>query len=83
MTRQRFNVDACLLKARMALQDGRIEEGVEELRRGIFASAGSAPAEGRSLAGKILHFARENDIFSEVEEALDDEPLKRYLFGPE
>ena len=78
-----FNLNACLTRARIALQDGRVDEGVEELRRGIFESARIAPPEGRSQAEEILRFARENDNFSEVEESLDDEPLRRQLFGPE
>ncbi len=83
MSKQSFNLDACLLKARMAIQDGRIDEGIEELRQGIFEAARLSPEKGREQTEKILHFAHENEIFSEVESTLDTEPLRRHLFGKE
>ncbi len=79
----RFTLDACLTKARMALQNGRTDEGIEELRRGIFESARLDPAKGRRQVERILRFAEDNEVFAEVEETLHDDGLRRYLFGRE
>ncbi len=76
-------IRARLFRAQAALQDGRTDEGIEELRQGIFEAARHSPAKGRKLVEEILHFAHENEIFGEIEETLEDEPLRRYLFGDE
>ena len=83
MKGQPFDLDECLLKARIALQDGRTEEGIEELRRGIFEAAKFSPIKGRRKVEKILTFAHDNEIFSEVETTFEDEPLRTYFFGRE
>jgi len=76
-----FNLDECLLKARIALQDGKTDEGIEQLRRGIFEAAKLSPLKGRENVEQILHFAHENEVFGEVETTLENEPLRAYFFG--
>lgn len=83
MKTQRFNLEACLAKAHMAIQDGRTDEGVEELRRGILEAAKLSPLKGRGQVERILSFASENEVFGEVEETLHEESLRRWLFGPD
>jgi hypothetical protein len=61
--------------------DGRRDEGVEELRRAILDAACLSPAEGQRQVREVLGFARDHDVFSEVEETFDSEPLRRRFFG--
>ena len=81
MKGQPFNLDACLFKARLCIQDGRTDEGIEELRRGIFEAAKCTPNEGKESVQKILSFAQENEVFDEVETTLENDPLRKYFFG--
>ncbi len=81
MSNPKFDIDTCLLKARIAIQDGRTEEGIEELRRGIFSAAGDTNTSARSHIGKILDFAEGSDIYFEVEETLHEPNLHRQIFG--
>ncbi len=74
-------LDARLTKARLAIQDGRIEEGVEELRRAIFDAAAMPPGEGRRQVEEILRFAKDNDTSTEVEEVFETESLRWHFFG--
>ncbi|MCX6645589.1 MAG: hypothetical protein NTY09_04425 [bacterium] len=79
MLKKHFSINACLTKARLAIQDGRTDEGVEELRHAIFESAKLSRADGRTNVEGILKFAHENDVYEEVEMLLD-ENLRRTFF---
>jgi len=81
MFKQEYDLHARLTRARIAISDGRPEDGVEELRRAIFESAKLAPGEGRKNVEEILQFASENQIFEEVEHTLHDTPIRRHFFG--
>lgn len=83
MKGQPFNLDECLAKARIAIQDGRTDEGIEELRRAILDAGRPDRTDGRQCVETILRFAHDNEIFEEVEETLHDEPLRQSIFGPE
>jgi hypothetical protein len=80
MLKKPFSINACLTRARLAIQDGLTDEGVEELRRGIYESAKLSRIDGKKQVETILNFAHENDVLPEVELTLD-EPLKRMFFG--
>ena len=80
MKGQPFNLDACLFKARLCIQDGRTDEGFEELRKGIFEAARCTPKDGKEHVQKILSFAHENEVFNEVELTLENDPLRNYFF---
>ncbi len=80
MLKKPLSIDACLTRARLAIQDGRTDEGVEELRRGIYESAKLSRVDGKKQVETILNFAHENDVLPEVELTFD-EPLKRMFFG--
>jgi len=73
--------DVRLLKARMAIDDGRTDEGIEELRRAIFDSVRLKPDLGRKNVERIIRFAKDNDLFEEVDGIFDDESLRRHFFG--
>lgn len=83
MRGRRFNLDECLAKARIAIQDGRTDEGIDELRRAILDSAHPGRKDGKRCVETILRFAHDHEIFEEVEETLHDEPLRQSIFGPE
>lgn len=80
MLKTPFSINACLTRARLAIQDGLTDEGVEELRRAIYESAKLSRADGKKQVENILNFAHENDVLPEVELTLDV-PLKRMFFG--
>lgn len=80
MLKKPFSINACLTRARLAIQDGLTDEGIEELRRAIYESAKLSCADGKKQVEAILNFAHENDVLPEVELTLD-EPLKRMFFG--
>ena len=80
MLKKPFSINACLTRARLAIQDGLTDEGIEELRRGIYESAKLSRVDGKNQVETILNFAHENDVLPEVELTLD-EPLKRMFFG--
>jgi hypothetical protein len=82
MLKKHFSINASLTKARLAIQDGRTDEGVEELRQAIFESAKLSRADGRTNVEGILKFAHENDVYDEVEMLLD-ENLRRTFFEGE
>lgn len=79
MLKKPFSISGCMTKARLAIQDGRMDDGIEELRRGIYESAKLSRPVGRKQVETILRFAHENEIYEEVEMLLD-EPLKRAFF---
>jgi hypothetical protein len=80
MLKKPFSINACLTRARLAIQDGLTDEGIEELRRAIYESAKLSRVDGKNQVETILNFAHENDVLPEVELTLD-EPLKRMFFG--
>ena len=82
MVKLPFSFNACLTKARLAILDGRTDEGVEELRQGIFECAKLPSADNRRNVEGILRFAQENDVYEEVEMFLD-ENMRRNLAGGE
>ena len=83
MVKPSSSLDARLLKARMAIQDGRISDGVEELREAVMDAANLPPRKGRLQVEEILRFAKDNDTFEEVEQIFESESLRRQFFGPE
>ncbi|MCK4720744.1 hypothetical protein KAU08_08800 [bacterium] len=80
MLKKPFSINACLTRARLAIQGGLTDEGIEELRRAIYESAKLSRVDGKNQVETILNFAHENDVLPEVELTLD-EPLKRMFFG--
>jgi len=83
MKGQPFNLEERLTKARIAIQDGRTDEGIEELRRAILDAVHPGRTDGKQCVETILRFAHDNEIFEEVEETLHDDPLRQLIFGPE
>ncbi len=83
MLKPSSSLDSRLLKARMAIQDGRVADGVEELREAVLDAANLSPRMGRKNVEEILRFAKENDAIEEVEEIFESESIRRQFFGPE
>jgi hypothetical protein len=77
------NLEARLTRARIMLQDGRRDEGVEEIRRAVYDATSLPPREGRTRVEEILRFAKDNDAFEEVEDFLESESLIQRFFASE
>ena len=75
------DLEARLLRARIMLESGHRDEGVEEIRLAVYDAATLPPVEGRTRVEKILRFAKDNDTFEEVEDFLQDESLVKRFFG--
>ena len=75
------DLEARLLRARIMLEGGHRDEGVEEIRRAVYDAATLPAGEGRTRVEKILRFAKDNDTFEEVEDFLQDESLVKRFFG--
>ena len=81
MSEKKFGLYGYLLKARMAIIDGRHDEGVEELRQAIFGSLKLSPGEAKRNVEAILKFSNEHDVFDEVDSILGDGPLRDKFYG--
>ena len=83
MVKPYSSLDSRLLKARLAIQDGRMSDGVEELREAVLDAVNLSPVKGREQVEEILRFAEQNDAVKEVEEIFESESLRKQFFGPE
>jgi hypothetical protein len=83
MVKPSRSLDARLLKAQIAMNDGRVSEGVEELREAVLDAVKLSPKSGLRQVEEILRFAKENDALDEVQEIFETEALRRHFFGPE
>lgn len=70
-----------MLRAKIAIEDGRTEEGIEELRRAIYESVKLSQPEGRNNVEQILKMAHEYDVFTEIEDSLQEGNLRKHFFG--
>ncbi|HEX9744021.1 MAG TPA: hypothetical protein VGB30_01205 [bacterium] len=70
-----------LLKATLSIQDGRPDDGIDEMRKAIYESAKLPTDSGRKNIERILTLAHEYDVFEEVEDILEEGGMREKYFG--